>query len=160
MLQRFTLFCLALILAGTASAQLAPNAPKDKGQGFTSAQSDAVQRAISPYITQGRATYPNAKARFLSGLPNGQTLYVWTTLHQPPNLSESVFIRVVSIEEGEITGRLASDIRLLQGYSAGQIVRIPEASVLDWLISHPDGTEEGNVVGKFLDNYHPPGNQP
>ena len=27
--------------------------------------------------------------------------------------------------------------------------------VLDWTISKPDGTEEGNFVGKFLDTYRP-----
>jgi hypothetical protein len=28
-----------------------------------------------------------------------------------------------------------------------------ETEVMDWLISHPDGSEEGNFVGKFLDTY-------
>jgi hypothetical protein len=26
-----------------------------------------------------------------------------------------------------------------------------ESELVDWLISRPDGSEEGNVVGKFLD---------
>ncbi len=30
-----------------------------------------------------------------------------------------------------------------------------EDELLDWLISKPDGSEEGNVVGKFLDTYGP-----
>ena len=30
-----------------------------------------------------------------------------------------------------------------------------ESDVLDWTISKPDGTEEGNFVGKFLDTYKP-----
>jgi hypothetical protein len=29
----------------------------------------------------------------------------------------------------------------------------PESELIDWLISRPDGTEEGNVVGKFLDEW-------
>jgi hypothetical protein len=28
-----------------------------------------------------------------------------------------------------------------------------ESEVIDWLISRADGTEEGNVVGKFLDEW-------
>lgn len=29
----------------------------------------------------------------------------------------------------------------------------PETDMLDWPITRPDGTEEGNFVGKFLDTY-------
>jgi hypothetical protein len=29
------------------------------------------------------------------------------------------------------------------------------SALLDWLITRPDGTEEGNVVGKFIDTYRP-----
>jgi hypothetical protein len=32
---------------------------------------------------------------------------------------------------------------------------VSEAELLDWLITKPDGSEEGNVVGKFLDTYRP-----
>ena len=32
---------------------------------------------------------------------------------------------------------------------------VPELEVLDWTVSKPDGTEDGNFVGKFLDTYKP-----
>ena len=32
-------------------------------------------------------------------------------------------------------------------------VMFPESELVDWVITHPDGIEEGNVVGKFLDEW-------
>ena len=32
---------------------------------------------------------------------------------------------------------------------------MPEDELIDWTIVHPDGSEEGNVVGKFLDTLRP-----
>jgi hypothetical protein len=32
---------------------------------------------------------------------------------------------------------------------------VQEKDVYDWTISRPDGSEDGNYVGKFLDTYHP-----
>jgi hypothetical protein len=155
MLRRLAMFCLTLSVAGSAVAQLSPNAPQDRPFTGDQAHTESMHRAIAPYIAQGRATYPQAKARYLAGLPAGESFYVWTTLREPPDLEEAVFIRVNSINGGIVTGSLSSDIDLLQGYHQGQILRISENDVQDWLISHPDGTEEGNAVGKFLDNYHP-----
>lgn len=156
MLHRLTLSCLILVLAGTASAQLAPNAPKDNPQSFRDAQIEAMRIAIAPYVKKGRATYPDAKRRFLSGLPAGQSFYVLTTLSQPKQF-EQVFVRVTSIKDEVVTGLLSSDVQVLRGYHAGQSISFPEAEVMDWLITHPDGSEEGNVVGKFMDSYQQTG---
>jgi hypothetical protein len=41
------------------------------------------------------------------------------------------------------------------GLLAGDRYATAEAELLDWLIAKPDGAEEGNVVGKFLDTYQP-----
>ena len=35
----------------------------------------------------------------------------------------------------------------------GDPYTFPEGELVDWLITHPDGSEEGNVVGKFLDEW-------
>ena len=39
------------------------------------------------------------------------------------------------------------------GSSFGDSYQFSESDLLDWLITHPDGSEEGNFVGKFLDSY-------
>lgn len=33
------------------------------------------------------------------------------------------------------------------------MISFAESMLIDWTISKPDGTEEGNYIGKFLDDY-------
>ena len=53
-------------------------------------------------------------------------------------------------------GRIDSDVRAVSGYKAGDSYTLPEKDLIDWVIVRPDGSEEGNVVGKFLDTWRPP----
>lgn len=52
-----------------------------------------------------------------------------------------------------LDGIIANQIVVVNGYSRGQKYSVKEPDILDWLISKPDGSEEGNFVGKFLDTY-------
>jgi uncharacterized protein YegJ (DUF2314 family) len=136
-------------------AQLAPNAPRDQPLGLQETQFAAFEKAIAPHVAKARATYPEARQRYLSGLPSGHTFFVTTRLHDNQGRWEQAFIRVSSIEGGKIRGRIASELTVITEFRNGQMYSFPEADVLDWLIAKPDGTEEGNVVGKFLDTYRP-----
>lgn len=133
---------------------LASNAPQD--QPFESKGREAVEEyraAIAPYVEQARKTYPGAKQRFLDGLPPGQVFFAVCRLQDRTGATEQVFVAVADIRDGRIKGRIASDIRGVSGYKQGDVHTFPETELIDWLISHPDGTEEGNVVGKFLDEW-------
>lgn len=65
-----------------------------------------------------------------------------------------MFVAVASIKDDRITGRIASNIIRVKGFKNGDPHTFPESELVDWLITHPDGSEEGNVVGKFLDEWH------
>jgi hypothetical protein len=54
----------------------------------------------------------------------------------------------------KITGVLGA-VDLLHNYKEGERVTIPESNIDNWVIVRPDGTEDGNYVGKFLDHYKP-----
>ena len=43
---------------------------------------------------------------------------------------------------------------IVRGYSSGDRVTAPESEVRNWMFVRPDGTEEGNIVGKFLRSSH------
>ena len=64
-------------------------------------------------------------------------------------------IEVKEIKDGKITGLIASDVEFISKYKYGDIYVLPETDLIDWTISKPDGTEEGNFVGNFLDTYKP-----
>ena len=111
---------------------------------------------MEPYVEQARATWPAAHDRFRAGLPPHHTLFVTTRLSDATGREEQVFIAVGSIANGTIGGTIASQIGLVQGYRYGQSYAFPESALVDWMVARPDGSEEGNVVGKFMDSYTPP----
>ena len=111
---------------------------------------------MAPYVAQARASYPAARERFRVGLLPGHTFFVTTRLHDAAGREEQAFVVVDSITNGMIAGRIASQIGVVQGFRYGQPYSFPETDLVDWMVSRPDGSEEGNVVGKFLDSYTPP----
>jgi len=107
--------------------------------------------AIAPYVAKGRATYPSAKRRYLAGLPPGYSFAVRKHLTEPgTHRMEGVYIEVDAIKDSKIYGRI-DDVKL-RSFRRGQRISFPESELEDWVIFHPDGTEEGNVVGNFLKN--------
>ena len=125
------------------------------------ALADAMDRAAAPYVAKARATYPAAKKRYLAGLPPNYTFAVGVRLYQRDKKSgekrhETVLVVVEKIKDGSIEGPINSNLLLLTNYRRGQRIRIPESELMNWLILRPDGTEEGNYVGKFLEHWKPP----
>jgi uncharacterized protein YegJ (DUF2314 family) len=80
---------------------------------------------------------------------------VTTNLYGPGGKYEQVFVKVTSWKKEEIKGLLASDVTIIPNHKGGETMTCREADVIDWMISKPDGSEEGNFVGKFLDTYQP-----
>lgn len=136
--------------------ELSPAAPKDKPVSVESKEElAAVERAIKPYIEKARRTYPQARARFLAGLPPKHAFFVTARLRDKAGHVELAFIAVRRIEKGVVEGRIANDVTTVSGYKEGDPYSLKEDDLVDWTISKPDGTEEGNFVGKFLETYRP-----
>jgi uncharacterized protein YegJ (DUF2314 family) len=150
---------IGLILACCSSAFAQQWHGKEPGNETGPVNGDAYQKAIAPYVAKARATYPAAKKRFLAGLPPKYTFYVWTRLYQEaakgqrPRV-EDVFIEVHTITGGKVFGVIANTPDLVTNYKQRQRVQFPESEVLNWVIVRPDGSEEGNYVGKFLDTHY------
>jgi hypothetical protein len=150
-----------LLSAEIASAQrpveVAPNAPADQPlRPRAWCQWNAAVRAMEPYIAQARSTYPAARERFLRGLPPHHTFFVTARVKDSAGRVEQVFVAVDTIQSGRITGRIWSNLERAIGFRRGQRYDLSERDLIDWMIARPDGSEEGNVVGKFLDVYRPP----
>jgi len=106
-----------------------------------------------PYVEEARRTYPQAKARFQSGLPAGYSFMVTIDLHDN-NGSENAFMAVRKISDGKVLAALTTRLIKVKSYQYGILYVFSESQVLDWTIMSPDGKEEGNYVGKFLDEYY------
>lgn len=139
---------------GQSAVHVAPNAPVDRPHGVTSDTAMArVLAAMQPWVDSARATYPAARDRYLRGLPEGQSFFVTARLVDDEGRMEQVFVAVDSIVGTKIHGRIWSRVRLVRGFALRQDVWLWERELVDWLITRPDGSEEGNFVGKLLDTY-------
>jgi hypothetical protein len=154
-----TITSFLLISAVTVCAQTRDysKTPKDKPvQAESAHQVTDIERAIQPYLAKARKTYPAARKRFFAGLPPKYLFSLTTKLWDRSHTKfEVVFVVAEQIKNGTVTGHLATHTQQPVGYNFGDHISFPESEVMDWTIVHPDGTEEGNVVGKFMDTYKP-----
>jgi hypothetical protein len=116
----------------------------------------AALAAMQPYTNQARATWAGARRQYQAGLAPGRSMFVTARLTDSAGHVEQVFVAVDSIAGSRIVGRIWSQIAVVAGYRYGQRYELDESVIVDWMIANPDGSEDGNVVGKFLDSYHPP----
>ncbi len=131
------------------------NAPQDKPVALNAKQLKKFEDAIAPYVKKARGTLPEAKNKYFAGLPHDWVFYVTIRLYDPDKKYEQVFVRVTSWKGHTIHGILASKPGTIHNHTEGEKLACHESEILDWTISKPDGTEEGNFVGKFLDTYQP-----
>lgn len=150
--------CVRGVKEGCAAVtRLQATEPIDLPTPTDAAATAKLERALEPYIAQARKTWPAVRARFASGLPKGRTLSVVTRLQDAEGKHEMLFVLVRAIEPktNRVVGVINNDVRLLKDHRRGDAVFVEDKDIRDWVIVAPDGSEEGNVVGKFLDTYRP-----
>jgi len=153
------LICFFVLSFGLLSAQnsndapLSKNAPTDQPVNFKdSVQIANFTKLIKPYTEKALKTLPGAKKKFLKGLPSGEAFFLTTRIYDNKNHFEQIFVRVINWNDELVQGSIANEISLVEGYEFGQIIKFPESDIIDWLITKPNGGEEGNFVGKYLDS--------
>lgn len=130
--------------------RLAPNAPVDHVVERRDPGSDPEFQRL---VNEARSQLPSVRARFLAGLPAGHHLFVTTTLISNHE-REQVFVAVRDWSNPDLVNGLLSSTPRIAGFRAGDLLHVQTSEVLDWTISRPDGSEEGNVVGKFIERNH------
>jgi hypothetical protein len=152
-LQGFCSFLSAFYFYGACAfaaddPHVAENAPKDCNASMTSQSISEIVEKLSPDALR---TWPAAKKRFLDGLPERHSLFVTLLVSEPDGRSEYLFVAVDEIVEDQIRGRIWSDVKVVKNLSFRAPIEIPENAISDWLITKPDGSEDGNIVGKYVD---------
>lgn len=149
----FRILPVFLALITPTFAEEKPDIERPADRVVTSKGTD-LGKLIAPYIEMSRKEFPEAIKRFQQGLPAGHVLYVTVLITDPDSKEfEQVFVEVTGIEGETISGTIASDISRLTKIHAGDPYQVHSKEVRDWTITSPDGKEEGNYVGKFLDVY-------
>src|SRR5437867_1746311 len=108
---RAVAFVLALVAFPSAEAAQRPvvlsdNAPRDKPIGLAKCHADAYERATAPLTKEARATFGDARQRFLAGLPPKWTMFVRARLRDSTGRYEDTFVVVDSISGSRIVGRI------------------------------------------------------
>ena len=133
-------------------APLSINAPTDKPSSIVGAeQLEKYNKLIAPYVKKAKKTLPKAKKRFLNGLKPGEAFFLTTRIYDQNGNFEQIFVRLTEWNKKHIKGTIANQLNAVKGYKYGQLIEFPESAILDWLITKPNGEEEGNFVGKFID---------
>ena len=153
--------CEASLAQAPPSVNVAPAAPGDRPFRVGDAQSLADFHAfLEPCRVRARAEWPGIRRRFLQGLPAQRSLFIVTRLRDARARTEQVFIVVDSLRARHIVGRIWSDINTVEGYRHRQPLVLPDSLIVDWMIAHPDGSEEGNRMGKIIDELQAKGALP
>jgi hypothetical protein len=127
--------------------------PLDNSMRTTSeAETSRLDKAMQPYVVKARAGLPGIKKRFEAGMKD-EVLMLTVRVYDPNGKYEQVFATVKKWDEKEITGTIASDVMGIKSHKMGDEITFPEKDILDWTIEKRDGTEEGNVVGNFLNTF-------
>jgi hypothetical protein len=148
----------SLFSQGAAAAQAGPGNGKpattvgQHGPQETKELGAYFEELRQPYVEQARKSYPGAKARFTAGLPEGYRFYV-TLDFQQDKVHENAFLLVRAIVDGRITAVVATKLDKVASPRYGEELTFPETEIIDWTIVSPDGKEEGNLIGKFLDQF-------
>lgn len=139
-------------IAPENSNPVAANAPADLPQELAGRNEiKSLEEELAPIIEKARATLPDAKKRLAKGLKMGEAFFL-TINWREGKIAERIFVRITKWKGNAITGTIANDIAVLRGYKNGQQIKFNESEVLDWTFSKQDGTEDGNFIGKYMDN--------
>ncbi len=110
-----------------------------------------AERLLAPHIAAARRSLPAAKQRFLKGLPRGSTFFVTIAVQDGRN-KENAYVKVERWNTEQITGVMATELRMVRRHKMGDRLVVSENDVIDWTITSERGDEEGNFIGKFLDS--------
>lgn len=139
-------FLLLMLLATRPAAQAQQPAIPAAATRLALQLSTAEALPAAP-LKEARRTLAQARQRFSRGLPAGDQLFVTATLLDDAANRVPQLVQVQSWQNGRVSGRVVGT-NLPEGNHHEEF---DEAEVVDWLILHPDESEEGNYVGKFLD---------
>ena len=113
--------------------------------------------ALAAPLREALRTLPQAKKKFLAGLPSGDQFLLSVRVAATDTSFRQVSARVLSWR-----GSTVQALLLLPNAAADastpiselQPISFSEAAVVDWTLLRASGREEGNYVGRYTDTAH------
>lgn len=99
---------------------------------------------------QAKARLPALRAAFVAGLAPGEFVQVKAPFATPKGGREWMWVEVTEWQGKKIRGLLKNEPFDIPDLHGGQIVRVNEDEVFDYIRRFPDGRQEGNETGKII----------
>ena len=110
--------------------------------------STEMETLLEPYYIKSKESLPYFNNELQK--QNGRTFYIVTRIYEDKEF-EQIFVLVSSHKDDIYQGTIASNPTGKIDFKYGSTVSIDKKDSYDWVIVSSDGTEEGNVIGKFID---------
>ncbi len=112
-----------------------------------------LDSAMWPQIEEAKVTLKEVHKRWNKSLPKGDQLFVTVRLYNEKGEFEHVLGRVDKWVPNRLFVTIASIMTTSNKFKPGMSMAFEQTIVVDWKIVHADGSEEGNYVKRFLEEY-------
>ena len=109
------------------------------------------ETALADPVREALRTLPQAKKRFLAGLPQGDQFLLSVRVIATDTSFRQVSARVLGWHDSTMQALLLPSAANSVGPTEPTLVSFPETAVLDWMLLRASGREEGNYVGRYTD---------
>ena len=107
---------------------------------------------MAALIRESKTELPHIRKRFEAGLREGEVLYLTVRLVHSDQSFEQAFVQVKEWTPQGVTGVMASELIGFTEPKRGDVLKFLESTAIDWTITGPGGTEEGNRLGHYLES--------
>lgn len=111
---------------------------------------ESYLQSIEKPVKEAQYTISYVKDYFLNYGKEASEVYVIVIIRDESWRWEQVYLQVLLWEDDVIGGQLVNSMTVVSGYPRGAEFVIDQERVVDWLIIHEDGTEEGNFIINYL----------
>lgn len=130
-------------------------ARQDAALGALFGSEDATQRVrhtneLLDASKTAKAKLPSLRDAFRRGLQPGEYILVKAPFATPEGGNEWMWVEVTSWDGDGISGLLKNEPTNIPSLHGGQMVKVSQSKVFDYIRRSPDGHDEGNETGKIL----------
>ncbi|MDB5233628.1 MAG: hypothetical protein JWR44_621 [Hymenobacter sp.] len=109
------------------------------------------ETALADPVREALRTLPQAKKRFLAGLPEGDQFLLSVRVIATDTSFRQVSARVLGWHGNTVQALLLPSSTDSAAPTEPLPVSFPETAVVDWTLLRASGREEGNYVGRYID---------
>jgi hypothetical protein len=130
-----------VLTAATAPAGVRPALARD-------------ETALANPVREALRTLPQAKKRFLAGLPEGDQFLLSVRVAASDTSFRQASARVLGWRGNTVQALLLPEAADSATPAEPTPVSFPETAVVDWTLLRASGREEGNYVGRYTETAH------